>query len=279
MVTGCDYCKGCRYSNKDFLEECQKVHGDKYDYSKVVYTQIFDKIEIICPIHGSFIQSAKSHKDGIGCPECSKIKATEKQRQKGETEFKKKLLELFGTDHYLGEFVNNRVKLQFYCEKCGEYYWKSPKYRIHRLSGCQRCSQSKGETEVEIFLRKHDIEYRTQEMFDTCRSKRKLRFDFYLTELNILIEVQGIQHFEPVERFRGQKGFEDRQKRDQIKRDWCKENNVPLIEIRYDENINEVLEDKLLGTLLVLGGRLDILNTFYKDKIEQCFGWDLGQEF
>jgi len=53
-----------------FIEICQKVHGDKYDYSKVMYTGAFNKIIIGCPIHGDFLQSATHHKQGNGCPKC-----------------------------------------------------------------------------------------------------------------------------------------------------------------------------------------------------------------
>ena len=47
-----------------------KIHGDKYDYSKVNYTNSKEKVEIICRIHGEFEQSASSHSKGHGCPNC-----------------------------------------------------------------------------------------------------------------------------------------------------------------------------------------------------------------
>lgn len=54
-----------------FIEDARKVHGDKYDYSKVIYDGNKNNVEIICPVHGSFFQSPNSHvSQGQGCPHC-----------------------------------------------------------------------------------------------------------------------------------------------------------------------------------------------------------------
>jgi hypothetical protein len=53
-----------------FIEQCQKLHGTTYDYSKVVYLGNRAKVEIICSLHGSFMQAAMDHKRGSGCQKC-----------------------------------------------------------------------------------------------------------------------------------------------------------------------------------------------------------------
>lgn len=64
----------------------------------------------------------------------------------------------------------------------------------------------------------------------------KLFFDFYIKDLNLLIEVQGRQHYEFVEHFHGdRKGFLESKKRDNLKREYCQENSLTLIEIKYNE--------------------------------------------
>ena len=69
---GCKYCKGVKVTNTaEFIEEANKVHDSKYDYSLVNYTTSFDKVEIICPKHGSFHQIPNSHLRGNGCPKCA----------------------------------------------------------------------------------------------------------------------------------------------------------------------------------------------------------------
>ena len=48
-----------------------KINGDKYDYAKVMYTTIYDKICIVCPIHGEFWQTPHDHLKRSGCPKCN----------------------------------------------------------------------------------------------------------------------------------------------------------------------------------------------------------------
>lgn len=63
-----------RKTLKQFIQEAKQIHGDKYDYSKVQYKNNKEKVEIICPIHGSFWQIAKHHLNGCGCPMCNSSK-------------------------------------------------------------------------------------------------------------------------------------------------------------------------------------------------------------
>ncbi len=55
----------------EFIIQAQKVHGTKFDYSKVVYKNSMKKVEIICPQHGSFFQTPNSHiSKKQGCIKC-----------------------------------------------------------------------------------------------------------------------------------------------------------------------------------------------------------------
>ena len=70
----------------------------------------------------------------------------------------------------------------------------------------------------------------------------KLRFDFFLPEYNTLIEYQGEQHYRSVPLFGGDEGYKRRQENDRIKRDYCKSNNIKLIEIPYTYSDNKIKE-------------------------------------
>ena len=59
-------------TTKSFIEECERVHGSRYDYSKVVYRTNKDKVTIGCPAHGAFQQRASSHLGGSGCSTCAR---------------------------------------------------------------------------------------------------------------------------------------------------------------------------------------------------------------
>lgn len=61
-----------KFTTADFIEKAKEVHGEKYDYSEVDYTNQRTSVEIICPIHGKFSQIAQHHMNGSGCPKCGR---------------------------------------------------------------------------------------------------------------------------------------------------------------------------------------------------------------
>ena len=54
----------------DFIRRAREIHGDRYDYSKVLYVKAKTKVKIICPDHGDFEQTPANHCSGRGCGEC-----------------------------------------------------------------------------------------------------------------------------------------------------------------------------------------------------------------
>ena len=72
-----DIVKSSALATEDFIKKARKIHGDKYDYSKVVYHKTHEKVCIICPIHGEFWQTPHDHlsslRNGCGCPKCSNV--------------------------------------------------------------------------------------------------------------------------------------------------------------------------------------------------------------
>lgn len=67
-------------------------------------------------------------------------------------------------------------------------------------------------------------------------------FDFYLPNLNICVEYDGIQHFEKVDIWGGEETLIEQQKRDEIKNVFCKNNEIQLIRINYKQDINSELK-------------------------------------
>ena len=74
---GCQICGKITQINKrrkpqnEVISDFIKVHGDKYDYSKVEYINNHIPITIICPEHGEFEQTPCNHLNGNGCPKCN----------------------------------------------------------------------------------------------------------------------------------------------------------------------------------------------------------------
>lgn len=121
-----------------FIEKAKKVHGDKYDYSKVEYINSKTKVCIICPKHGEFWQEASSHLRGHGCLLCynenrSKLQCCSKEK------FIKKAKLIHGNkyDYSKIEYKNNRTKICIICSIHGDF-WITPDSLIQG-KGCQKC--------------------------------------------------------------------------------------------------------------------------------------------
>lgn len=92
-----------RLTNLEFIEKSIKIHGKKFDYSKVNYIRNDRKVEILCSDHGSFYTTPDSHWNmKSGCPKCNISfgeRKIEKWLNENNIEFKKEhmYLDLRGT--------------------------------------------------------------------------------------------------------------------------------------------------------------------------------------
>mgnify|MGYP007000389436 len=69
---GCIECSGTKQrTTKEFIDESKIIHGDTYDYSKVDYSSLRNRVTIVCSIHGEFKQHPSNHLKGHGCEKCS----------------------------------------------------------------------------------------------------------------------------------------------------------------------------------------------------------------
>lgn len=119
-----------------------------------------------------------------------------------------------------------------------------------KTSSCG-CIKSKGELKATQILRDKNIAYNIHYHFESCRfpwSNYLAEFDIYLPDLGILIEIDGIQHYQSVDYFGGKEGFQAIQKHDVYKNQWCRENNIPLIRIPYWKFDTLCIEDLMLET-------------------------------
>lgn len=120
----------------------------------------------------------------------------------------------------------------------------------HKKNRCDECTNniSKGEKNIADFLTLNSIMYYPQYSFKDCIYIRVLRFDFYLPNYNLCIEFQGQQHYDPIKGWGDKEQLELNQKRDTIKRNYCKNNNIKLLEIPYwdIDNIDNILKENLL---------------------------------
>jgi hypothetical protein len=242
---GCGRCGSSKlYTTEEIVDRFKKIHADRYNYSKVDYTKYENKVIIICKKHGDFKQLVDTHLRGYGCSKCSG-----KYRNNNE-EFILKAKKIHG-DKYIYDKVdykNAYTKVILNCKKHGDFLI-TPNRHTNEY-GCIGCHGSKGELLIENFLIENNIKYKPQYSFTDLKYKRCLLFDFGLLDDNGnlvgLLEYNGIQHYEFVKHMHeDEDGFELYKFKDNLKKDYCEKNNIPLNIIRYDEDI----ESKLLKTL------------------------------
>jgi Fe-S cluster assembly iron-binding protein IscA len=149
------------------------------------------------------------------------------------------------------EYKGTHKYYDFLCDNKHKYKTTWAEFLIGKR--CPFCNISKGEKEIFKVLKRININFYQQYKFANCKLKLPLPFDFYIPNYNICIEYQGIQHYEPVIFFGGEKQFKLQQKLDQIKKNYCNNNNIKLIEIPYwdFDNIELILTK---GLNLKVGG-------------------------
>jgi len=225
-------CKTKKMTTEEFIKKAREIHSDKYDYSKVEYKNTDTKVCIICPEHGEFWQTPHSHLCGQGCPCCCKTKKMTTE------EFIKKAREVHGDkyDYSKVEYKNNKIPVCIICPEHGEF-WQSPGNHLSQKQNCPKCSELSNISETRLFnFIKENCNYniKRQKKFSWLGSKR---IDIFIEELNIGIEYQGKQHFEPVECFGGAFEFEKTKKRDEEKYNECKKHGIKLLYVSYEKNI------------------------------------------
>lgn len=147
---------------KDFLTKANTVHNNKYGYEKV--PEIFrthDKIEIVCPIHGSFFQVAKDHLNGRGCKKCGVMKSSE-TRTYTKDEFVKKARKIHGDfyDYDKVAYKKGRDKVVITCPIHGDFEQTPIKHLFGH--GCPECANEKKSNEQRNNI--HDVIVRFNEI-------------------------------------------------------------------------------------------------------------------
>lgn len=125
-------------SQEQFIEDLKLVHGDRFDYSRVIYNTSHDKIEIICKLHGIFTQKAYVHLQGSTCSKCTqKYKLT-------NSEFIQKSKEIYGDkftyENTIYKSTKNRINVN--CKAHGEFSVEAYGY-LYKNQECPKCQKIK----------------------------------------------------------------------------------------------------------------------------------------
>jgi hypothetical protein len=217
-----------RLTNEEFIEKAKKVHGDKYIYLENTYTKSDVPVKVVCPNHGEFLQVAGDHLRGFGCSAC-----TGKRRLTTEQFIEKaNKVHLSIYDYSKTIYVSSNKPVTIVCKKHGDFVIK-PTYHLYGTkNGCPKCCYSKGEVAVRCWLEDRGIDFIPQAKFPNCVNPltgKQLKFDFFIQQYNLCIEVDGIQHQSGKHYLRGRcLDLPDISIRDEAKNRFCLSNGIQL---------------------------------------------------
>jgi hypothetical protein len=143
LKIGCPKCSGRYVTNtEEFINNSKKLHNNYYDYSKVNYVSSLIKVEIICPIHGSFWQTPGNHSSKKGCISCF----GHKKLSTKEFIIKANNIHNNRYDYSETNYVSNNKKVKIHCKEHG-IFLQTPDNHLHK-KGCPLCVStiSKSET-------------------------------------------------------------------------------------------------------------------------------------
>ncbi|MGG1639861.1 hypothetical protein ACIFQM_00920 [Paenibacillus sp. NRS-1782] len=242
----CFHSKPKRYiSQEEFLARVEKLTGQEYTF---LQPYEFSSIPLMVRHNKcGFEYKVKPNNffQGHRCSNCFNLK----QRTSHE-EFLASVAEQgIGEYTVLGQYKNSKTKILMRHDECGHEYRVTPN-DFSKGARCPICRKSKGELKIVNFLKDANIEYIPQYSFANLKYKAKLSFDFAVfkdEKLLCLVEYDGEQHFQPVKAFGGKEGFAKGKKRDQLKNQYCKDNEIKLIRIPFTQfdNVEGILEREL----------------------------------
>ena len=236
-----------------FIEKANQVHNNIYDYSKVEYINNKTKVCIICHKkdengieHGEFWQDPNHHiQSHCGCPKCA-LEASSLNQRKNIEQFIKEANQIHNNkyDYSKVQYKNNYTKVTIICPKHGEFK-QSPQNHL-RGQQCPECAKekrktirSKGELFIYEWLTNNKIEFEQEKYLRI--ENLNVYVDFMIGD--IIIEYNGKQHYEYTPFFHKSKlDFLKQQYRDNKLREYCKLNNIKLVEIKYDQNLEEEVQ-------------------------------------
>lgn len=204
-------------------------NNDEYSFIKKVNK---DNIIIRHNVCGQEMQRAivSAFKEPCSCSYCQSVKF---KNMLSKEDAQKKIDETFFNTIQMLEYNGYDNKGKFKCLKCGMIF--TQRYNcLLQSRGCPQCDRwkSKGETKIMELLKENNIIFQEQVQIAELPLQH---FDFAVYDTNdqiqYFIECQGEQHFEEKEIFSD--SLEKIQERDERKRKYCKDHNIPLYEIVY----------------------------------------------
>ena len=191
MGQGCPKCVGRNLDREEVIRKFRNVHGTKYDYSKVEYKGMHEKVCIICPEHGEFWQTPSKHLLGQGCKKCA-YNSNGISNRMTQDEFIRRSREVHKDiyDYSEVEYKTSHDKVKIICPKHGVFE-QFPYDHLHG-HGCPSCGNNFSIGEMEIYqylcekIGKENIILHDRNILDGKE------IDIFIPQKNIGIEYNGL---------------------------------------------------------------------------------------
>lgn len=166
---GCPQCANTyKRTTETFITKAILVHGDTYDYSKVIYHNKSTNVTIICSKHGEFTQEPNRHIRGAGCKKCASESLSIARRATLDDFISSARVTHGDTyDYSLVNYVNAQTKVSIVCKEHGEFMQTPSNHLKYGCKACaiahndisRRCAVLLGKpvTLYYIYIHKHNV--------------------------------------------------------------------------------------------------------------------------
>ena len=273
--SGCNKCainirsKKQTFTQEQFIQKAKEFHGDKFDYSKVNYINSHTHVIVICNRCGNyFTQVPNSHLQGYGCDNCAHMINHEKQKLT-ENEIIQRSKEVHGDkfDYKSINYINSKIPINIKCNQCNNMFQQRYRYHIIQNKGCPLCEYKKTEKILYDYLISIYSNIIREFKQEWCKNKKYLPFDMCISEFNIIIELDGPQHFEQIHNW---KSPEETQINDIYKMKCANKNNYSVIRLLQIDVIDNKYnwKEELLNNIEKIKGN-NIIQNIYMCKYNE----------
>ena len=267
----CPECNRMAVKEKNFMEKIHELYNDRF----VLLSDFIgynSPITLGCTLHGktpypvvvektSSIWSSTRNYGSIECKECKRVNSLNKFENTIYYLNKKRKIP-YTYPNLNKEFKKMTDDIPIVCHrkingKKHGMFWQTP--ANHRTGqGCPICQESRNERHITNLLNVLKYKFIKEKRFTETGN---LEYDFYLPEPNVIIEYDGIQHFEPrfgKSEYSKQDNYNKLYATDNIKNEFVKTNKFGLRMIRIPHTLKEGTYDKLLENALKAGEKNEI---------------------
>lgn len=150
---------------KEFIKRAKKIHGKKYCYEEVNFSNLHDKVSITCPEHGKFEQIANNHINGSSCPSCS-------------TFYKLDLLEFIKRskikhnnkyDYSKSFYAGALNPINIFCKNCEKEFTQGTARAHYQGQGCPNCCRPNKKMSTADFIKRSSLKHDNKYTYDKCQ--------------------------------------------------------------------------------------------------------------